>query len=87
MAVSPITVNLDKPCKKVETLTARVDLVGDNLKQELLGGAAVIAAQVSPCTMLLKFGTTEQSLIFPFPINGTEARVRIARKSSYIEVG
>ena len=84
--VSPVSVNLDKPCKKVETLTARVDLVGEIPKQELLGGAAVTATQVSPCTMLLKFGTTEQSLIFPFPINGGEARTRIARKSSYIEV-
>ena len=43
--------------------------------------------QSSPCTMTLHIGNLQPRLfIYPFPINGTAARTRIARASSWIEV-
>ncbi|KAG5650079.1 hypothetical protein H0H81_000850 [Sphagnurus paluster] len=42
--------------------------------------------QVSPCSMLVSFPLVDRLLTFPYPIDGTSFKPRIARKSAYIEV-
>lgn len=84
--VSPVCVNLDEDCEEVKTLTARVDIVGEVPKLELGDGAEVSWKQLSPCTILLRFGSLEQYLVFPFPVDGGLARAHVARKSAFIEV-
>ncbi|TDL18060.1 hypothetical protein BD410DRAFT_753746 [Rickenella mellea] len=42
--------------------------------------------QVSPCVMRVFLGKVSQNLIYPFPVDGGQAKLRIARKSGWIEV-
>ncbi|KAI5239143.1 hypothetical protein E4T43_06925 [Aureobasidium subglaciale] len=56
--------------------------------QTLKSGGAVEVLQISPCVLDVSIGDLHNSsrLIFPFPINGAACKVKIARKSSWIEV-
>jgi hypothetical protein len=42
--------------------------------------------QVSPCVMKVKTDHVSQELVFPFPIDGSRSKMRVARKSGWIEV-
>ena len=44
------------------------------------------AVQVNPCTMRVTVGETSKNLVYPYPIDGTRSKTRIARKSRWIEV-
>lgn len=44
------------------------------------------AIQTAPCTMALKLGPKTKNFTYPFPIDGSRSRIRIARKSGWIEV-
>ncbi|KAI5269360.1 hypothetical protein E4T47_07180 [Aureobasidium subglaciale] len=56
--------------------------------QTLKSGGAVEVLQISPCVLDVSKGDLHNSsrFIFPFPINGAACKVKIARKSSWIEV-
>ena len=55
--------------------------------QALANSASVVVHQASPCTMALRVGATKpRCLVYPFPINGSVPKIRIARKSSWVEV-
>jgi MYND finger len=50
-------------------------------------GAGVTVLPDSACNLLLTIkGCPDLRLAYPYPINGTNAKIRIARKSSWIEV-
>jgi hypothetical protein len=72
--------------KAVESLTIRVNIEDSAAKEALSKGAAVIATQKSPCAMALSIAAHEQPVLFPFPIIGSRYKVRVARKSLYVEV-
>ena len=65
-----------------------VDFVqGSTESKALADGANVTVAQCTPCTALLHIGKSHsQRLSYPFCIKATQSTVRIARKSSWIEV-
>lgn len=47
----------------------------------------VTATAASPCTVTLNLGQSlKQPLIYPFPVQGSQLKVRVARKSSWVEV-
>jgi hypothetical protein len=71
---------------KVVSLTARIDFskIGDGTI--LANGTQVSASQSESCAMELRTGSMTQDVIFPYPVNGTSNKLRIARKSAYIEV-
>ncbi|KAG6853138.1 hypothetical protein C0991_006618 [Blastosporella zonata] len=49
--------------------------------------ADISVAQTSPFTMLVSIGQThKKTILFPYPIDGSNPKTRIARASSYIEV-
>ena len=66
----------------ISTLTAKWDF-DDNVSA--IG--QVQTQQVSPCVMKVTMGNATKLLYYPFPINGNESKLRVARKSRWIEVG
>lgn len=82
----PVTVSIDKACESPSLFTLRADVVGPAARSALSSKAVVTTKQVSTCSMAVKLGDTTHILAFPFPINGGSNNLRIARKSSYIEV-
>jgi hypothetical protein len=84
--VHPVAVNLDNSCQTVLTLTAHADVVKAEASTAWSSGAPVTVAQISPCTMRIVCGVFERVLAFPFPVDGSRSKLRIARKSLYVEV-
>ena len=82
-----ISAVMDTEGKKVSMLTARVDILDDPARGILLSGAPVTSRQVSPCVIEIGIGPEKRRLVYPSPVVGTLSKLRIARKSSYIEVG
>ncbi|QRV91842.1 MYND Zn-finger protein [Ceratobasidium sp. AG-Ba] len=72
--------------RHIASFTGRVNIECQDEREALAGGAEITAIQISPCTMRLKVGEFEHTLAYPYPILGQKSRLRIARKSGYIEV-
>ncbi|TBU65167.1 hypothetical protein BD310DRAFT_866887 [Dichomitus squalens] len=79
-------VELDEQCELVSALMARIDLEDSDVIREFSAGAMPVVEQVSPCLMRLTIGGRSQDVVFPFPVIGGQNRLRLARKSRYIEV-
>jgi hypothetical protein len=55
--------------------------------KNLASGANVTVTQSSPCIMTLQIGTSKpRILMYPFPVDGSSSRTRVARKSSWVDV-
>lgn len=83
---NPISVALDPTGQQMVTLSVRVDVVAEDLRSKLASGVDVTTSQTLPCTIEVKIGSFKKPLVFPYPVDGTRAKLRIARKSSYVEV-
>ena len=84
----PIKVTLDSAARQVALLTGRANIKDAKAKASLANGAAVSISQISPRVMQISIGGSHlQTIIYPFPINSSDSKARIARKSSYVEVG
>ena len=64
----------------------RVDLENQNDRKELESGAQVNARRVSVCTTELKCGAWKAHLISPFSIKESTMKIKISRKSGWIEL-
>lgn len=87
-ANSPIPhVNLDKDSRAVN-ISNHIDIPRDSAESKHLdNGATVSVIPSSPCTVLMRIGNAAQRrLVYPFAVNGALPNVRVARKSSWIEV-
>ncbi|EUC54470.1 mynd finger protein [Rhizoctonia solani AG-3 Rhs1AP] len=71
---------------QLDSLSIRFDVTSQVEQDDLLKGALVSANQVSACAMQLNIGAHSHSLSYPYPIHGKDSRLRIARKSRYVEV-
>ncbi|KEP49196.1 MYND finger protein [Rhizoctonia solani 123E] len=76
----------DKTGCYLDSLSIRFNVDVPQERESLLNGAGVSARQVSPCTMELKIGKHSHSIEYPYPIQGSNTKLRVARKSHYIEV-
>lgn len=79
---------LDSDVRKITQFTIRV-IIEDPREQAILESperVGVTYQQNTPCGLVLKFDKVERHTQFPFPIDGTRIKLRIARKSHYIEV-
>ncbi|OSD02201.1 hypothetical protein PYCCODRAFT_1411047 [Trametes coccinea BRFM310] len=56
------------------------------MKTTFSGGAMPTVTQSSPCALSISLGSQVQTVAFPVPIAGSQRKVRLARKSSYIEI-
>lgn len=80
-------VELDEECELASSLTCRVSIEDQEVKDQFGSGATPQIVQVSPCAMKLTIGGRSQDVMYPFPVIGTQCKLRLARKSLYIEVG
>ena len=68
----------------------RVDFLTSTARNALAPRSANVEVQQhSPCSMKLLVGEgekLEETIVFPYPINGQGARVRVARTTGYVEV-
>ncbi|KAJ7034678.1 hypothetical protein C8F04DRAFT_1100603 [Mycena alexandri] len=85
--VDPLTVEMDDECELVSRLIVRVSV--DRQEAKTLFSSAGYRpgiVQRSACVIQLSIGKYAQDIFFPFPVMGSENRLRLARKSLYIEV-
>ena len=81
-----VAVDMDQECEFVATLTSRISFENDDAKNRFGAGAMPLVKQVSPCVMRISIGSLDQDVPFPFPVIGSQNKLRLARKSLYIEV-
>jgi len=65
--------------------TTHITITGNN-KTKLAAGDKVEITQNSPCTFRVHLGTSTVEIALPFPALASTARIRVARKSGWIEV-
>ncbi|KAF9562457.1 hypothetical protein CPC08DRAFT_706665, partial [Agrocybe pediades] len=71
---------------KFITLTVRKEIIGETAVRSLSSGAVVRTTPVNDYSVLVAFDGFEENVVFPFPICTGRVKIRIARKSSYIEI-
>ncbi|EIW80760.1 hypothetical protein CONPUDRAFT_166180 [Coniophora puteana RWD-64-598 SS2] len=81
-----VKIVMDDKHEKVETMSVRVDVVGADAREALAGGAAVQMALASGCAVRVLWGGHTHVHAFPLPVDIEKAKLRVARRSSYIEV-
>lgn len=81
-----VSVTTDAQCRHATTLTARANVSDAPTRDALSSGAEVSCRQVSPYAMEVKIGQERRSLVYPLPVIGSRFKLRIARKSFYVEV-
>ncbi|KAG2366725.1 hypothetical protein BDR07DRAFT_1352199 [Suillus spraguei] len=79
-------VTFDKECKKPLSFSTRVDIIEPEMKASLTSGATPTVNQVSMHSIAIVLGEKSLQLPFPLPIDAKKAKLRVARKSLYIEV-
>ncbi|KAF8070472.1 hypothetical protein FPV67DRAFT_1413720 [Lyophyllum atratum] len=79
-------VEFDEQCELVSSLTCRIIVDNENAQTLLRSGVNPHTVQISPCIMRVDLGEHTQNIIFPFPVVGSRHKLRVARKSLYIEV-
>ncbi|EAU82305.1 hypothetical protein CC1G_08917 [Coprinopsis cinerea okayama7 len=87
--VSTASVELDEQCELAISFTAHIDITADqSIGQFCVQGSSMVPtiSQPSPCVVRVSLGGRVQDLIYPFPVQGSSHRLRLARKSRYIEV-
>ncbi|KAI6131242.1 hypothetical protein EV401DRAFT_2254568 [Pisolithus croceorrhizus] len=82
----PIHVEMDMSNRLVKTLTAHVDIVNPAEQAALTGRRAITVEQLSLNKAKLHVGEYQRTVPFPLPVDITNAKLRVARKSKYIEV-
>lgn len=81
-----IKLHLDSDGKKLVTLTNRATVVDAAAKVALTNNATVSVHQISSHAMRVTFGKHRYVIPYPFPVDSTNSKTRIARKSHYVEV-
>lgn len=85
--ISRSLVNLDSNHRAV-SLQQHIDFPqGSSENKALVAGKSVTVGEKSPSTITLRIGDSiSRPLYFPFHISGSQSKLRVARKSSWIEV-
>jgi hypothetical protein len=79
-------VNVCGTMTSISTFTARMDISENQQRSSISPSVSITTEHVSPCAMEIRIGGRRQIVGFPYPIVGLSAKVRIARKSLYVEV-
>lgn len=59
---------------------------GSPESKALSTGSVVKVVEASPSTVTLHIGSTARTVCYPFHVQGSQSKIRVARKSSWIEV-
>ncbi|KAJ7048619.1 hypothetical protein C8F01DRAFT_1189544 [Mycena amicta] len=81
-----VAVELDSECELIQSLSSLVHVEDEAAKDLFSAGVMPEISQISPCVMRLVIGSRVQSVVFPVPIIGSEFKLKLARKSSYIDI-
>ncbi|TFK43950.1 hypothetical protein BDQ12DRAFT_643771 [Crucibulum laeve] len=81
-----LTVTLNSQAMMTSSIAIRLDVVNPAAKTALSNKAPVSTIQVSRFNMEVMIGRFRYTLSYPFSIHGDNSKLRIARKSSYVEV-
>ncbi|KAI6145467.1 hypothetical protein BKA82DRAFT_21336 [Pisolithus tinctorius] len=82
----PIHVDMDKSNTQIQSLTAHVDILDPAGQASLASGCAVTVEQLSLNRARIHVDQYQHIIPFPLPVDATNAKLRIARKSKYVEV-
>ncbi|OCK76511.1 hypothetical protein K432DRAFT_428666 [Lepidopterella palustris CBS 459.81] len=88
MVQKSVSAQIDTKTHKIKALTTHIDIVSEDCKKLLGNGATVEARQISPFSITIVIGENdfERVVEFPAPVLASRSRLRIARKSSYVEI-
>ncbi|KZP26299.1 hypothetical protein FIBSPDRAFT_819685 [Athelia psychrophila] len=81
-----IYIDLDEECELVDALTSRISVENQEARRLFAGGATPQIQQLSGCVLQVTLGDFNQRIVYPFPVIGSQHKLRVARKSQYIEV-
>ncbi|CCO34962.1 hypothetical protein BN14_09073 [Rhizoctonia solani AG-1 IB] len=70
----------------IKEIIIRLNVTDAAEKASLMGGAKVAMQLVGPCRLRLSIADYVHIVNIPFPVKESDVKVRIARKSSYIEM-
>ncbi|KAG8164407.1 hypothetical protein KVR01_006325 [Diaporthe batatas] len=85
--IQTVTANGDPKTGSLANMVGRLDIKSEKLRAILKAGAPVVIGNPAPCHSTVCLGQEEPlDLFFPVPVLSTNQKVRIARKSSYVEV-
>ncbi|KAI0630916.1 hypothetical protein C8Q77DRAFT_1061941 [Trametes polyzona] len=76
----------DPDCATIATLSTKLHIRDTDCRAAFAGRAMPTVTQPSPFTIRIGVGKLVQSVAFPLPVLGGKEKVRLARRSSYIEV-
>lgn len=88
IADSMISASVSPDAERLTHLTFRRDFTEPGAKEKLMDRSLEIkTAQTSPCGLLLSIGTALHiPITYPWPVEGSKTKLRVARQSGYIEV-
>ncbi|EGN93494.1 hypothetical protein SERLA73DRAFT_115908 [Serpula lacrymans var. lacrymans S7.3] len=81
-----VAVTMDRACSEIENLTVRIDITDPAAQSALSKGSGVTVEQVTPCAVQVCIENYNHVISFPLPVNAGKSKVRVARKSKYVEV-
>jgi len=83
-----ISADVNNSTGQIVSLTGRLEILSEEARIALRNGAHITTVWVSPCNFVVIFGDRRFrfNLDFPGPVLDTKKKIRIARKSSYIEI-
>ncbi|GJE85068.1 DUF4470 and zf-MYND domain-containing protein [Phanerochaete sordida] len=83
-----VPVTLSVSGTKAEKMTRRVDVKESKAKTALASkDTLVTTSQAGACEIELAIGSTfRENVAFPFPVDASQAKLRVARQSSWVEV-
>ena len=82
----PAVVELDEQCELVNSFTCKISVENDEVKHAFGAGEMPQVVQISPCVMRLTICGYKQDILYPYPVVGSRNKLRLARKSLWIEV-
>ncbi|KAI0665455.1 hypothetical protein C8Q78DRAFT_1064754 [Trametes maxima] len=78
--------DINPEAMSVVSFTARLLIHDADCKMSFANGAFPTVTQLSPYRQRVTLATRNQDLVYPLPVSGGQQRVRLARKSGYIEI-
>ncbi|KAF8205708.1 hypothetical protein K438DRAFT_1579184 [Mycena galopus ATCC 62051] len=82
----PIHANFNEECDLLESFSAKLDVEDELAKAALQSSETVAVQQISFDIVRLVLGGRIQEVSFPFPVAVAQHRLRLARKSLWIEI-
>ncbi|KAH9928407.1 uncharacterized protein B0H18DRAFT_1118073 [Fomitopsis serialis] len=85
-SVNRVTIKMDDTFKCIAAMTLKLDLAAIGFSAPVAPSLPITAKQTAACTIEVAVGDQRGYAQFPFPVRGSEHRLRVARKSLYVEV-